>query len=673
MSQKIFKTFVLFSMIFLFTSSIIETTAYAVDQNTNTGSTISTETNTDTSKSSKDTVSSNDSSNKNSSNLSSTTNANTNTTSTNTNTDDKSKNKTDTKTVTEEKKEEIIDYGWKTINNKIYYIVNNKTLEKTGWFMEKDVNPKITRKDKTYDAKYYLDKDFSLLIGWKQIEKVWYYFNSQGILQTGWVEDQNLYYLDKNGEMSIGWNKINGNTYHFNQYGQATVGKKLVDNKWYFFDEKGALQKGFYEHNGKTYYSDESGIMITNQWINKRSHKYYVKADSSIAIGDIFINGTMEKFDEDGFYDGSNSSAKNDLYVRFLNVGNADCEFIKLPSGETVLIDTGDTTTTKTLIDFLNNQKLKTEFFVAQNNGQASVNNKTSDNSKIDDSKTSDKIETVDSTNTNTNNNVKDFNSLVAASTNSTNSTLSANKSTSTRLNNGKCVIDYVILTHPHSDHIGGLIELMKNFNIGKVIIPKYFEMKDYSQGADTIDQEKIDIIKYDYKVYKDTKDALLKSGLPIVQAEPNSFIDSEHILQFLHLDKDYSKLEPSNTYYTEYGAFNDNCAIVYLNYYDFQCLFSADIQWKAENDFVSRKSLNGKAVDILKIPHHGNVGSSSYTFIGYANPAIGIMSRAKERINTTNEPYDVLTTCGVNIYETSITDGVSVYATKDNWNLETK
>lgn len=639
MFKKFFKTLILFSMILLFSSSIIETSAYAVEQNT--ASTISNETNAaNTSDNLKDKSSSNDS-DKNSTNASTSITQNTNTNSNNNttnNSDTKLKDKDTAKTVTEEKKEEFIDYGWKTINGKIFYIVNNKVLETTGWFKEKDANPNIKVKDKNYDYKYYLDKDFSVVVGWKQIDNTWYYFDSNGIMQTGWINNNGWYYLDDSGEMKTGWNKIDSDTYYFNKYGQATVGKKLIDSKWYFFDERGRLQKGFYSYNGKIHYSDQYGEIVTNQWITKGNNKFYVKADSTIAIGDLFINGIMEKFDKNGYLIGSDSTAKNDLYIRFLNVGNADCEFIKLPSGETVLIDTGDTTTSNTLISFLNSQNLKTEFFVPKSNEQASANT-LNNNSGINLS-------------ANTNNNI------------SNNSTI--------KLNNGKGVIDYVILTHPHSDHIGGMIELMKNFNIGKVITPKYFEMKDYSPGTDSITQDKIDIIKYDYKVYKDTMDALLKSGLPIVKAEPDSYIDSEHILQFLHLDKDYSQIQ-ADTYYKEYGAFNDNSAIVYLNYHDLQCLFSADIQWNAEKDFSDRKALKGDTLDILKVPHHGNVGSSSYTFIGYTNPSVGIISRAKERISTTNEPYNVLTTCGVNIYETSLTDGISVYVTKDNWNIETK
>lgn len=614
MITKYFKGFILFFLFFLSYNFFIENIVYAEEQ-TNTLSQKINDTNLQTStnkESSKDTLT-DDSKNTSTNQL-----------------EKDSKNSTDNidnSSVTTEsekqEKEKFIAYGWKTINNKKYYIVNNKILENTGWFSEKDVNPNISSKDKNSDNKYYLDSDFSAVVGWKEIKGNWYYFNSDGIMQKGWIWDTNWYHTNDDGVMQKGWQTIDGHTYYLNQYGQMVIHKKLIDNKWYFFNDKGELQKGFYYYNGKLYYSDDSGIMVANEWISTKKHKYYIKADSSVAVGDLYLNGTMEKFNSNGFYEGPNKNDKNYLFVRHLSVGNADAAFIRLPSGETVLIDTGDTTTSETLIDFLNSQNLKTDFFQANNNEETSNSGQ-------------------------------------------------ADQSNTRKASNGKGVIDYVVLTHPHSDHIGGMIDLMKNFNIGKILVPKYFDMKDFASDTNdtTSSAKEKEIMKHDYDVYKETMDAIKKSGIPLVTANPNSYIDSENILQFLHVDKDYPSFEASRPY-EEYTLLNNNSAIVYLNYEDFQELFTADIEWGAENDFFTRKALNGKPVDVLKVPHHGNATSSSYGFIGYVNPLIGIISRAKESIDTKNAAYDVLTTCGVSLYETSSNNGVSVYATKDNWNVE--
>ena len=233
---------------------------------------------------------------------------------------------------------EIIDkkvYEWRNIGGKLHYVTSDGIVEKTGWFKEKDENP-----DADNNNEYYLDKNHAATIGWKQIDGGWYYFNELGVKQTGWIlSEYNWYHLDKNGIMETGWIKVDGYTYYLNELGIMSTGKKYLDGKWMFFASNGMLETGIYAHNNKRYYSTKDGEMVSNEWVKIGSRKYYVKADSSLATGNVIIGGKMESFELDGEYIGSGDMSDH-LFIKFLNVGNADCAFIKLPSGETVLIDT---------------------------------------------------------------------------------------------------------------------------------------------------------------------------------------------------------------------------------------------------------------------------------------------------------------------------------------------
>jgi len=481
--------------------------------------------------------------------------------------------------------------AWKNMNGKLYYITKDGIVKETGWFKEKDKNPNANN-----DNVYYLDKKYEATIGWKEINGSWYYFNEAGIKQTGWkLINYNWYHLDEDGIMETGWIKDDRNKFYLNNEGIMALGKKYIKDNWYFFGTTGILQTGIYGYKGKDYYSTNDGIMGANEWINTRTNKYYVKADSSLATGNAIIDNVMEEFDSNGRYMGP-TKMEDHLFIKYLNVGNADCAFIKLPSGETVLIDTGTEQTSKNVVNFLKEQDLKKE--------------------------------------------------------------------------NGKGVIDYIIITHGHSDHIGGLASILENFKVNKVYMPDIAIMKDwYSNIKDTnANASSVEMLKGDYKVYQDAVKAMKNKDIKFTNTKKGEFIDKNKILQFVQSDKNFGEIG-SEKITSDYWGINENSAIVYLNYGDLQTLFAADMEWNSEKDFLVNNLLDGRDVDVLKVPHHGNDTSSTVDFITYLKPDIGIISRSNESI-VKNIAYNNLISNGVSLYETSAKDGVSIYATPENWTI---
>lgn len=193
--------------------------------------------------------------------------------------------------------------------------------------------------------------------------------------------------------------------------------------------------------------------------------------------------------------------------------------------------------------------------------------------------------------------------------------------------------IDYLVLTHGDYDHMGEAINLVNNFNVGKVIL----------NCGDFNDLE------------KDLINVLVKNKIPY-----SSCINE--------LDIDEYKLKFLNT--REYNNENDNSSVIYLNYNSYKFLFMGDASVSKEKDIL--KKYNLKDIDFLKVGHHGSKSSSSKYFIDLIRPKYSIISVGKN--NMYGHPNDkVLNNLSHSkVYRTDNYGGIMVKVGKNGYRIRT-
>ncbi len=162
--------------------------------------------------------------------------------------------------------------------------------------------------------------------------------------------------------------------------------------------------------------------------------------------------------------------------------------------------------------------------------------------------------------------------------------------------------IDLMILTHPHSDHVAGLIEVLKRYKVLKVLYTGVnHNSPDYLAWLKIINEKKID--------------------LNIINHFQKIILGENCILEILYpIDKkdidDQTNL-------------NNTSIVSKLSYGQISFLFMGDIEREIENVLIS-KSSKLKA-DVLKIGHHGSDTSSSIDFLKTVQPKYAIMEVGKD------------------------------------------
>lgn len=156
--------------------------------------------------------------------------------------------------------------------------------------------------------------------------------------------------------------------------------------------------------------------------------------------------------------------------------------------------------------------------------------------------------------------------------------------------------IEVVIATHPDRDHIGGLIDVAKNFKIGKVI----------TTGAEK-----------DTSVFKEWKDIREYNRIETLEARRGDEVEFGNArFKIIFPDSAVDQLA---------GDANNKSVVARLEYGENSFLFTGDIESPAEKEILT----DGENIDVdfLKIAHHGSKYSSSEAFLDATSPENAIIS----------------------------------------------
>lgn len=199
--------------------------------------------------------------------------------------------------------------------------------------------------------------------------------------------------------------------------------------------------------------------------------------------------------------------------------------------------------------------------------------------------------------------------------------------------------IDYVIGTHPHTDHIGGLKDIINTFEIGKIYMPKVVSTT---------------------KTYESLLMAIKDKNLKINTAKAGTSIIDTDTLKI-------NILAPNNSTYTE---LNNYSVVTKITYGTTKFLFMGDAEKLSENEIKENVT-----ADVIKIGHHGSNTSSSIDFIKKVNAKYGIISVGLN--NKYNLPKEETITnwenSGTKIYLTSTNGTIRASSDGTNINIESE
>ena len=158
--------------------------------------------------------------------------------------------------------------------------------------------------------------------------------------------------------------------------------------------------------------------------------------------------------------------------------------------------------------------------------------------------------------------------------------------------------LDLVVLTHPHEDHVAGLVEALDRYDVGLALERRFhFPSPDYALWQSVVADRDIQVLQA-----VEGQRILLGNGVLLEVIYPPD------------------KLLEGTT-----SDVNNASIVMRLTYGETSFLLTGDVHWDAES-YILNRSLPIQS-DVLKVPHQGSNTSSSPDFVREVSPRVAVIS----------------------------------------------
>ena len=169
--------------------------------------------------------------------------------------------------------------------------------------------------------------------------------------------------------------------------------------------------------------------------------------------------------------------------------------------------------------------------------------------------------------------------------------------------------LDYIVATHQHSDHIGGIPEVLENFGTNNIIMPRLTEAQTPTNST-----------------YTAFLKAIQKSDAKVIASK----VGAEYVLG----EATFEILGPVTN---DAEDINNMSVVVKVTYGENTFLFTGDAETDEETEVIDTGS--NLDCDVLHAGHHGSYTSSSKDFLNAVTPEICVISCGAD--NDYGHPHD--------------------------------